>query len=50
MVFLDVDYWTTVKPIYPVLCELAAGRPYGEVLAAFDDVDEIVQYLVAHRQ
>ncbi len=49
MVFLDVDYWTTVKPVYPVLRELAAGRAYGEVLAAFDDVASIVEYLLAHR-
>ncbi len=46
MVFLDVDYWTTVKPIYPVLQQLAAGRPYGELLAAFDDIDSIVDFLV----
>ena len=47
MVFLDIDYWTTVKPIYPVLQQLAADKKYGEVLTAFDDVDPVVDYLLA---
>jgi len=47
MVFFDVDYWTNVKPIYPVLRQLAAGKKYAEVLTAFDEVDPIVDFLVA---
>lgn len=50
MVFLDVDYWTSTKPIYPLLQGLAADRPYGAMLAAFDDIDRIVDFLVEHRQ
>lgn len=49
MVFLDTAYWTTVKPIYPVLQQLAAGHAYGDVLAAFDTVEEIVDFLLANR-
>jgi predicted Rossmann-fold nucleotide-binding protein len=49
MVFLDVEYWTTVKPIYPVLQDLAAGMPYGDVLAAFDEIEPIIDFLTTHR-
>jgi len=45
MVFLDIDYWTNVKPIYPVLQNLAKGKPYAEVLTAFDEVDPLVAFL-----
>ncbi len=49
MVFLDIDYWTNIKPIYPVLRQLAEDKPYGEVLTAFDDVASIVEFLRSHR-
>lgn len=49
MVFLDIDYWTTTKPIYPVLQQLAEGKSYADVLTAFDDVTSIVDFLVAQR-
>jgi len=49
MVFFDIDYWTNVKPIYPVLQQLAADEPYGEVLTAFDEIEPIVDFLVTHR-
>ena len=47
MVFFDIDYWTNVKPIYPVLQQLAEGKKYGEMLTAFDEVAPIVDYLKA---
>lgn len=49
MVFLDTEYWTTTKPIYPVLRQLADGHAYGDVLAAFDTVEPIVDFLLANR-
>jgi predicted Rossmann-fold nucleotide-binding protein len=49
MVFLDIEYWTSVKPIYPVLQYLAADKPYGDVLTAFDDIEPIVDFLTAQR-
>lgn len=49
MVFLDINYWTHSKPIYPVLRQLAADRPYGEVLTAFDDIEPIVDFLQSNR-
>lgn len=49
MVFLDTDYWTNVKPVYPLLVRLAADRPYGRLLAIHDDIDAIVDHLLATR-
>ena len=48
MVFLDTEYWTMVKPIYPVLQTLAEGKAYGEMLTAFDDVAPVVEFLQQH--
>ena len=42
MVFFGVDYWTNVKPVYPLLATLAEGHAYGGLLAIHDSVDEIV--------
>lgn len=48
MVFFNIDYWTNVKPIYPVLQHLAADKAYGKVLTAFDDIEPIVEFLIAN--
>ncbi|MEM7093725.1 MAG: hypothetical protein AAF567_12045 [Actinomycetota bacterium] len=45
MVFLDEQYWTETKPVYPVLQTLAADYSYGELVAAFDEVDPIVEFI-----
>lgn len=49
MVFLDKQYWTEAKPVYPLLAQLAADRAYGPMIAAFDDVDSIVRFVEANR-
>jgi len=49
MVFLDTDYWSSTKPVFPLLRQLAAGRTYGEKLAVFDEVTPIVEFLLADR-
>jgi len=49
MVFFDVDYWTNVKPIYPVLQQLAEGKKYAELLTGFDEVAPIVDFLVKNQ-
>ena len=49
MVFLDEQYWTETKPIYPVLRTLAADKAYGELLTAFDEPEPIVEFLKQHR-
>jgi predicted Rossmann-fold nucleotide-binding protein len=48
MVFLDRTYWTEVKPVYPLLQTLAAGKLYGELLAVVDDVDCVVAHIQNH--
>jgi len=48
MVFMNVNYWTEVKPVYPLLKQLAADKKYGATLTAMDSVDEIVAHLVSH--
>ena len=47
MVFLGKSYWTEVKPVYPLLKQLAAGRDYERWLFISDDVDAIVAHLRA---
>lgn len=49
MVFLNEAYWTETKPIYPVLQQLAADRPYGALLTACDEVEPVVEFLQQHR-
>lgn len=50
MVFLDRAYWTETKPIYPVLQHLAQGCAYADSLAAFDDVNEVCQFILDHKR
>lgn len=45
MVFFGEKYWTETKPVYPLLQSLAADREYGSMLAAFDDIADIVKHL-----
>lgn len=47
MVFLGKSYWTEVKPVYPLLKQLAAGHDYERWLLISDDVDAIVAHLRA---
>lgn len=50
MVFLGVDYWTRVKPVYPLLQQLALGHEYGDWLAITDSLDEATAQLVRYRR
>ena len=47
MIFLDTGYWTETKPVYPLVRQLAADKPYGDLLAIEDDVDRIVERIVS---
>jgi len=49
MVFLDTRYWTEVKPVYPLLKQLAKGRAYDRWLTITDDPAEVVTFLEAYR-
>lgn len=45
MVFLNTDYWTKEKPIYPLIKQLAQGHDYERLIGIFDDVDSVVSYI-----
>lgn len=45
MVFLGRDYWTRVRPVFPVLEELAAGHEYARWLRLTDDPAEVLAVL-----
>jgi len=45
MVFLDEQYWTKERPVYPLLRQLAAGRQYHRMITISDDLDEIVSFI-----
>jgi predicted Rossmann-fold nucleotide-binding protein len=47
MVFLGEKYWTEVKPVYPLLKQLAQGQDYARWLFISDDVGAIVEHLRA---
>lgn len=43
MVFVGEEYWSRLKPVYPLLQLLAEGRDYAKLLSISDSADEIVQ-------
>jgi predicted Rossmann-fold nucleotide-binding protein len=49
MIFLGTAYWSWTKPVFPVLAQLAAGRPYASQLHLTDDEHDVVQRLLAAR-
>ncbi len=48
MIFLNEHYWTNVKPVYPVLKQLAASEDYGSLLTVSDCRRTIVQNIANH--
>ena len=48
MVFLDSEYWTKTKPVFPLLKDLARGRQYAEMLFLTDDEDELIDFVLSH--
>jgi predicted Rossmann-fold nucleotide-binding protein len=47
MVFLDEEYWSRTKPVFPILKELAAGKPYAELLSIHDTAESVVERLTS---
>ena len=45
MVLVGVDYWTSQLPAWPLLRQLGADRPMGEVIHCVDDVATAVEVL-----
>lgn len=48
MVFYGVAYWTRELPALPLLAALSRGRLYERMIAASDDEDAIVRFIVGH--
>ena len=48
MVFMDRDYWTRTKPVYPLLQSLASSRQYGALLGIEDEEEAIVDFIIQH--
>lgn len=49
MILLGEDFWKWRRPIYPLLCSMAAGRPYDNHLHITDSNEAIVEILKAYR-
>ncbi len=47
MVLLNRDYWTTARPVLPLLKALSAGRRYAERIALVDGWSEAVDRIAA---
>ena len=47
MIFFGTEYWTTTKPVYPLLDQLAQDHDYHALLSIEDDVDTIADRLLA---
>ena len=45
MVFLNEAYWKWIKPVYPLLAQLAVGKEYACLISISDSVEEIVKAL-----
>lgn len=50
MILLGEDFWKWRRPIYPLLCSMAAGRPYEKCLHITDSNDTIIEILKQHRE
>ncbi len=48
MILLGVDYWTRLKPVWPLLDVLSEGRRYRDLIVLTDDEDEVVERLLAY--
>lgn len=50
MILLGEDFWKWRRPIYPLLCSMAAGRPHDSHLHITDKNEEIVAILKQYRE
>lgn len=46
MVFLNEEYWTQTKPVYPLLKHLAEGKEYAPYLSIHDDPNQVVSKIL----
>ena len=48
MIFLGKKHYESDTMIYPILKKLAWGKEYADLMFASDEIDEIVQFILAH--
>ena len=48
MILFGEQYWTTNRPVWPLLSKVARGHSYGELLALTDSEDEIIRRILAY--
>ncbi len=48
MLFLGVEHWTKVRPVWPLLQHVARGKVYDELLFLTDDEDAIVRRVLSY--
>jgi len=49
MVFVDSGYWADDRLAAPLLLgQLAAGRPYAEMIAVLDEPQDVVDFITSH--
>lgn len=48
MVFFGVDYWSSVKPVNPLVAQLAQGKPWASLVGICDSVEEVVAFIDDH--
>ena len=50
MIFLDEQFWTKTKPVFPLLKQLAEGKDYARFLSITDDVQVMVRQIMDYRK
>jgi predicted Rossmann-fold nucleotide-binding protein len=48
MIFLGEAFWTVERPVFPLLCQLAADHHYARYLSVTDSPDEVVAAIVSY--
>src|SRR5581483_8706528 len=48
MILFGVDYWTRLKPAWPLLKQLGEEKGFADYLLVTDDVSAIVPFLKSH--
>jgi len=50
MIFLNQQYWTEEKPVYPLVYKLAEGKDYQRWLGIYDEPEQILDHISRFNQ
>ncbi len=48
MILFGSEFWTTTRPVWPLLSHMASGHRYGELLTLTDSETEVVERITAY--